>query len=221
MNKRHAGRWIKPAALMAVALSLTQLAGCDTINKTLGVDEPIDYKSNVQTNGNPLSIPPDLTQAASDPRYRAPDMGGATSYNQYQQQSQAAAAATAAGQTNSDVLPQRNDMHIERDGHQRWLVIDRPAEQVFATLVDFWTSVGFTLSTNDPQAGLLLTDWAENRAKVDSSWLHQLVGSFMDNAFDSGERERLRTRVERGDNGHTEQPNANGDVYTLPSQDCF
>lgn len=82
MNKRHAGRWVKPAASIALALSLAQLAGCDSINKALGTNEPIDYKS--ARSANPLTIPPDLTQAASDPRYRAPDAGGATSFNQYQ-----------------------------------------------------------------------------------------------------------------------------------------
>lgn len=201
MNKRHAGRWIKPAASIALALGLAQLAGCDSINKALGTDEPINYKS--AHSSNPLTIPPDLTQAASDPRYRAPDAGGATSFNQYQQQSQEAAAANAAGQSSGNVLPQRNDMHIERDGDLRWLVIDHPPEQIFPKLVDFWTSVGFTLSTNDPNAGLLQTDWAENRAKVDDSLMYKLLGSFMDNAFDSGERERFRTRIERV-NGHTE-----------------
>ena len=201
MNKRHAGRWVKPAASIALALGLAQLAGCDSINKALGTDEPINYKSAKSTN--PLTIPPDLTQAASDPRYRAPDAGGATSFNQYQQQSKDAAAAAAAGESGGNVLPQRNDMHIERDGDLRWLVIDHPPEQVFPKLVDFWTSVGFTLSTNDPQAGLLQTDWAENRAKVDDSLMYKLLGSFLDNAFDSGERERFRTRVERV-NGHTE-----------------
>ena len=201
MNKRHAGRWVKPAASIALALGLAQLAGCDSINKALGTDEPINYKSAQSTN--PLTIPPDLTQAASDPRYRAPDSGGATSFNQYQQQSKDAAAAMAAGQSGGNVLPQRNDMHIERDGDLRWLVIDHPPEQVFPKLVDFWTSVGFTLSTNDPQSGLLQTDWAENRAKVDDSLMYKLLGSFLDNAFDSGERERFRTRIERV-NGHTE-----------------
>lgn len=201
MNKRHAGRWVKPAASIALALSLAQLAGCDSINNALGTNEPIDYKS--AHSSEPLSIPPDLTQAASDPRYRAPDMGGATSYNQYQQQSKAAAAAVASGESGGSVLPQRSDMRIERDGDLRWLVIDRPPAQVFPKLVDFWTSVGFTLTTNDPQAGLLQTDWAENRAKVDDSLLYKLLGSFMSGAFDSGERERFRTRIERV-NGHTE-----------------
>jgi outer membrane protein assembly factor BamC len=200
MNKRHAGRWVKPAASMALAWGLVQLVGCSTASDTLGLDEPIDYKS--AKKGDPLSIPPDLTQAASDPRYRAP-AGGATTYSQYQQQSNDAASAAAQGMVRDNVLPARGDMHIERDGDMRWLVIDRPPEQVFPKLVDFWTSVGFVLTVNNPQAGLLETDWAENRAKIPDGWLRQIVGSVFDSAYDSGERERFRTRLERVNN-HTE-----------------
>src|SRR5690606_15563965 len=62
---------------------------------------------------------------------------------------------------------------------------------------------GFTVSTNNPKAGLIETDWAENRAKIPESWLRQALGSILDTAWDSGEREKFRTRVERV-SGHTE-----------------
>lgn len=189
MNQRRAAA----SALMA----LTLLAGCSDVNELLGNEESVDYKST--RRGEPLSIPPDLTQASSDPRYRAP-ASGSTTYSQYQQQGQQQVAS--AGQ-NSNVLPQRNDMHVERDGDLRWLVVNRPPEQVFPKIVDFWTETGFTVSTNSPQAGLIETDWAENRAKIPESWLRQALGSVLDTVWDSGEREKFRTRIERVD-GHTE-----------------
>lgn len=188
MNKRHAGS----SALMVLTLGLTLLSGCSDVNQFLGKEDSIDYKSTKR--GDPLSIPPDLTQAAADPRYRAP-AGGTTTYSQYQQQTQAAAASTVT--QNANVLPQRPDMHVERDGLTRWLVVDRPAEEVFPKVVDFWTDTGFTLAINNPQAGLIETAWAENRAKIPESWIRQLLGSIIDQAWDSGEREKFRTRVER------------------------
>jgi len=191
MNKRHAGM----SALMVLAL----LSGCSEVNKVLGTDEAIDYKSSQR--GQPLNIPPDLTQAASDPRYRAPATG-ATTYSEFQSQGQAQQQAAAA-QQGSNVLPARNDMHVERDGNVRWLVVDRAPEQVFPKVVDFWTDTGFSVNTNNPQAGLIETNWAENRAKIEDSWIRQALGSVIDMAFDSGEREKFRTRIERVD-GHTE-----------------
>jgi outer membrane protein assembly factor BamC len=194
MNKRHAGF----SALLALAL----LAGCSDVNQILGKEEPIDYKSSVaQQHTDPLSIPPDLTQAANDPRYKT--QGGAATYSQFQQQGQQEAAAAATVKGDANVLPQRTDMHVDRDGDLRWLVVDMPPEQIYSKVVDFWTNTGFTIHTNDPKAGLIETDWAENRAKIPDSWLRQALGSIIDQAYDSGEREKFRTRIERV-NGHSE-----------------
>ncbi|KOF52874.1 MULTISPECIES: outer membrane protein assembly factor BamC [unclassified Achromobacter] len=190
MKKRHAGL----SALMA----LTLLAGCSEVNQLLGNEESIDYKSAVNQRGEPLSIPPDLTQAANDPRYRAP-ASGSTTYSQFQQQGQ----QVASEPKNTNVLPSRTDMHVERDGDLRWLVVDRAPEDVFPRIVDFWTESGFTIQTNNPTAGLIETDWAENRAKIPESWLRQALGAVLETAWDSGEREKFRTRIERV-NGHTE-----------------
>ncbi len=170
----------------------------------LGREESVDYKSaSAAPRGASLSIPPDLTQAASDPRYKAP-VSGSTTYSQYQAQGQmqAQAAATPTAAT-SAVLPARSDMHVERDGNIRWLVVERPPEQIFAKTVDFWTDVGFTVATNDPKSGLIETAWAENRAKIPESWLRQALGMLIESAYDSGEREKFRTRIERVGN-HTE-----------------
>lgn len=190
MNKRHAG--------LSALMSLVLLAGCSEVNQFLGNEESVDYKSAVNQRGEPLSIPPDLTQANSDPRYRAP-ASGSTTFSEFQQQGVAQASAPKT----SNVLPSRSDMRVERDGDLRWLVVDRPPEQVFPRLIDFWTESGFTVATNNPAAGLIETDWAENRAKIPESWLRQALGAVLESAWDSGEREKFRTRVERV-NGHTE-----------------
>ncbi|MGY6271262.1 outer membrane protein assembly factor BamC [Achromobacter denitrificans] len=190
MNKRHAG--------LSALMSLVLLAGCSEVNQFLGNEESVNYKSAVTQRGEPLSIPPDLTQANSDPRYRAP-ASGSTTYSQFQQQGEAQASAPKT----SNVLPARTDMRVERDGDLRWLVVDRPPEDVFPRLVDFWTESGFTVASNNPTAGLIETDWAENRAKIPESWLRQALGMILESAWDSGEREKFRTRVERV-NGHTE-----------------
>ncbi|WP_454691237.1 outer membrane protein assembly factor BamC [Achromobacter aloeverae] len=195
MNKRYAG--------LSALITLALLAGCSEVNEFLGKEESIDYKSASTQHVDPLSIPPDLTQAANDPRYRTPATGS-TTFSQYQAQSQAQAAESKTNNpVTSGVLPQRSDMHVERDGDLRWLVIDAPPDQVFPRIVDFWTNNGFTIETNNPAAGLIETNWAENRAKIPESWLRQALGMLIEQAYDSGEREKFRTRIERV-NGHTE-----------------
>jgi len=186
-------RYVGASALFMSSMLMT---ACSNLNELMGREDSIDYKST--RRGVPLTIPPDLTQAAADPRYRAPD--GSATFSEYQQQLGADQPLTRG----ANVLPQRDDMRVERDGDMRWLSIDLPPEAVFPKIVDFWTEQGFTLRTNNPQTGLLETDWAENRAKIPESWLRSAIGMVFDNVWDSGERERFRTRIERVADSRTE-----------------
>lgn len=186
-SRRYAG-----TALLA---ALAGLAGCSTINQALNLEEPVDYKSTVR--GDPLSIPPDLTQANVDARYRAPE--GSTTFSQYAQSQQASMNAPGTER----VLPTVPGVQVMRDGDLRWLVVDKPAEQIFQKVVDFWGDQGFTVASQDPLAGIVQTDWAENRAKIPQDWIRSALGSVLDTVYDSGERDRFRTRMERV-NGKTE-----------------
>jgi len=182
---------VKPASksLIGLSLSLLVLSGCSSVDQILGKEESIDYKSTVA--GDPLSSPPDLPQDSRDAHYRPPE--GVTSYSQYAQGRSAQQATGGADQ----VLPQAAGIQVMRDGDLRWLVIDRPVDQIFPRIVDFWGEQGFTIQSQDPRAGLIQTDWAENRAKIPESWIRSALGSIIDQVFDSGERDRFRTRIER------------------------
>lgn len=182
--------------MVSALVAVLTMSGCSSVRNMLSGDDSVDYKSVVRTD--PLSIPPDMTQAASDPRFRAPD-SGTTTFTQYQKAGQASSASQAST-AQSAVLPTRNDMRVMRDGDLRWLSIDMPADRVFSTAADFWTELGFTLDVTDPKAGLLVTNWAENRANIPDSWIRQALGSVMGGAWDSGTRDKFRTRIERNGN---------------------
>ncbi len=186
----------KDVLIVSAMAAILILSGCSSIRNMLSNEDSVDYKSVVRTD--PLSIPPDMTQAASDPRFRAPD-SGTTTFNQFQKSGQASPAAQASS-AKSAVLPTRSDMRVMRDGDLRWLSIDMPADRVFSTAADFWTETGFTLDVTDPKAGLLVTNWAENRANIPDSWIRQALGSVMPGAWDSGTRDKFRTRIERNGN---------------------
>ncbi|MCB5362269.1 outer membrane protein assembly factor BamC [Pusillimonas sp. CC-YST705] len=181
------------------ALGSLALSGCSQLNQWVSQEESVDYRSVSPGSGNPLSIPPDLTQVGANAPYRAPE--GTTSYSQYAQQTQAQAQANASGQVN--VLPTNDKVRVMRDGNMRWLSVDMPAETVFPLVVDFWGEQGFTIHSQDPRAGIMETDWAENRAKIPEGWIKSALGFILDSVYDSGERERFRTRLERV-NGTTE-----------------
>jgi outer membrane protein assembly factor BamC len=89
------------------------------------------------------------------------------------------------------------EMSIERDGNQRWLVTPQTPEQLWPQLRLFWTETGFNLVTDDPQTGVMETDWSENRAKIPMDGVRKLFGGLLEPFYSTGERDRYRTRVER------------------------
>ncbi len=202
MNKRCAG--------LTLGLGVLLLSGSSTWNQMTGSEESVVYKSTVA--GDPLSIPPDLTQANRDAHFRAPE--GSATLSEYQQSQRAQQSSGAADR----ILPTTSGVSVMRDGDLRWLTIDKPAEEIYPKIIDFWGEQGFTIHSQDPRAGLMETDWAENRAKIPEGWIRSALGSIIDQVFDSGERERFRTRVERV-NGKTEVYISHQQMVETPTPD--
>ncbi|MBO9649531.1 MAG: outer membrane protein assembly factor BamC [Variovorax sp.] len=169
-------------ALLAVVVSL---AACSALES-----DKIDYKS--AGKAPTLEVPPDLTQLSRDNRYAIP--GGAVSANTYQ-----------AGLANAPGVPtaatSMGDVRMERAGSQRWLVVNRPAEQLWDPVKDFWQESGFLITTEQRNLGIMETDWAENRAKLPQDIIRGTIGKFMDSLYSTGELDRFRTRMERTSNG--------------------
>jgi outer membrane protein assembly factor BamC len=65
----------------------------------------------------------------------------------------------------------------------------------------FWKDSGFALVQDRADAGVLETDWAENRAKLPNDIVRRTVGRVFDSIFSTGELDKFRTRVERTPTG--------------------
>jgi outer membrane protein assembly factor BamC len=185
------------------ALALTGLAGCGSINSSFGnLLEPdrADYKSAGKAPS--LEVPPDLTQLQRENRYALPDATrGTATASGYNLQQSASPAATTAG----TVAPQaRPDIRVERAGNQRWLVVKQTPEALWPQIKDFWQDSGFLINVDTPQAGIMETDWAENRAKIPQDFLRNALGKALDSLYSTGERDKFRTRIERGADGTSE-----------------
>ena len=156
--------------------------------------DKIDYKSASKAGG--LDVPPDLTQLTPNTRYTVP--GGAVTASGYES-SQAATPTEPA-----TAVSKLDDMHIVRDGNDRWLVVNRPADQLWGPVRDFWQENGFLLTLDDRKLGIMETDWAENRAKIPQDFIRRTIGKVFDSAYDTGTRDKFRTRLERTANGGTD-----------------
>ena len=186
-------QWTKGCGLGLITLSL--LAGCTTQTNLLQ-SKKIDYKAKAETE-QPLEVPPDLTPVQTDERFAIPDRdkNKGTTYSQYSKEQGTTKVVAGA----SGVLPKLADgVHIEHDGAQRWLVVKATPEQVWPILKEFWTSNGFELKVDDPQIGLMETDWTANRTSVPQDFLKRMLSTVVDNLFSSPLRDKFRTRVERG-----------------------
>ncbi len=186
--------------LSAVALATCiALAGCSSVEGFLAGDK-VDYKSQAVKTA-PLEVPPDLTQLQRDGRY-APQAGGTVSASTFQ--GAAAAGATATATSNNVAPSAMGEMKIMRDGNQRWLVVPLSADAVWPQLRAFWQERGFSLVTDIPEAGVMETDWAENRAKIPQDAIRRTIGRLLESFYDSGERDRFKTRIERTSANSTE-----------------
>ena len=181
-------------ALTALAAVAVTLGGCSTIAEYSPFEaKRVEYKA--ATSGPSLEVPPDLTPPKYDERFRAgtATLSGVNSANR-------AAVLSGAG----GVLPAVSGMRIERAGTERWLVVPGTPEVNFPKVREFWASMNMTLVSDDSRIGLMETDWAENRARIQEDIIRRTIGKVFDQVYSSGTRDKYRTRLERGANGTTE-----------------
>lgn len=160
----------------------------------------VDYKqSDKQTvTVDSLKIPPELTKSKTQNRYSIPSKDG-SNLSDYK-----AGINTQAENTQKRILPVIPDVTVRRDGIFRWLEIDLPAEDVWDTVKQFWLEEGFIIASEDPESGLLETDWAENRAKIGGGVITDTLSRIAPLLVTSPERDKYRTRLERLGNERTE-----------------
>lgn len=122
---------LAPLALAAAAALL--VTGCSSLGD-LFAGEKVDYRSGAKRTAG-LEVPPDLTQLARDGRYQAPagvvsaTGGGGTT-------------ATAGGAGAAVAPTEVGQLHIERDGQQRWLSVPIGPEELWPQLRAFWIERG-------------------------------------------------------------------------------
>ncbi|MCX7167070.1 MAG: outer membrane protein assembly factor BamC [Rhodocyclales bacterium] len=180
-------------SLLSVLLLSVVLAGCS--GSIIPESKKIEYKSAGKLP--PLEIPPDLTQQSRDERYAVPDVSaskGSATYSAYSSERSGQSRTTTA----QDLLPQVDKMRIERSGTQRWLVVGGSPDKLWPGVKEFWQELGFLVNVEVPEAGIMETDWAENRAKIPQDIIRGSIGKVFDSLYSTAERDKFRTRLEKG-----------------------
>jgi outer membrane protein assembly factor BamC len=178
---------------LILALVASLLSAC-AVDSILPESKKIEYKSAGKLPT--LEVPPDLTQPTRDERYAVPDINPRSSatYSEYTGERRAGAVTSTA----PAVLPTVDKMRIDRAGTQRWLVVAGTPDQLWPTLKEFWQEYGFIVNVETPEAGVMETDWAENRAKLPNDIIRSTIGKVFDSLYSTAERDKFRTRLEKG-----------------------
>ncbi|EEG09308.1 outer membrane protein assembly factor BamC [Pseudogulbenkiania ferrooxidans] len=183
---------MKRSAPAAILLLTGLMAGCSTSEP---LQNKLDYKSEAPAQTNKLEVPPDLTAPQIQNRYELP-RSGVASLNEL---NQAQGSSKAPASTESAAVTKVDNVRMERAGSQRWLVAEhKQPEELWPVLKAFWQDNGFVIKTEDPQLGIMETDWAENRAKLPNDVIRKFMETVgLGNVYSTAERDKFRIRVEK------------------------
>ena len=180
------------AILGIVVIVTSALTACKSVTS----NDTVDYKSTGAVRGPNLSYPPDLITAQADRRYIVQD--GTATMSEYN------AALKKSVQMRNNVMTGIPGMRIARDGERRWLVVEKPAADLYPQIKDFWQENGFLLVVDSSSTGIMETDWAENRGKIPQDFIRSTLGTVLDSLYDTGERDKYKTRLEAPKPSETE-----------------
>jgi len=176
-------------------LALTLVAACSTPAGSNAVEsKSFDYKAP-PVKARALDVPPDLTTYNGDDRFSIP--GEAESVTRYSEFSKGTTRKPNA------VLPPVRNVQLERKDGRRWLLVNDKAENIWPIVKAFWLENGLTLKIENPQVGVMETEWAENRAKVPMDAFRKYFGSVFGGLLSSGESDQYHTRLERSKDGNS------------------
>ena len=111
--------------LCVLTLVTAGLVACKSVTSS----DTVDYKSSGAVRGPNLSYPPDLITAQADRRYIVQD--GTATMSEY------SSAVKKTAQIKANVMTGIPGMRIARDGERRWLVVDKPAPELYPQVKDF------------------------------------------------------------------------------------
>jgi len=177
---------IQRTSTLLVALLMFSLSGC-----ALFGDKPENSPAKLRAA---LEVPPDLARPASDDLAAVPS-SGAAAYSDYAAKSPASPAGNAsqASANEKAAPPASGSVRLERDGAQRWLVVQDNPERVLVKARDYFLRNSMALTVDSPQTGLLETDWIDRPVRFTG-----IFSRILASLSSTGLRDKYRVRVEQG-----------------------
>lgn len=184
------------ALIVAAGLGLSACSTVDSVKES----HKVDYRSAKTLPA--LEVPPDLNSVSNSggttiPGVRAAGPEDAATYSAQEQIQGLPPGGAEQVASRRDVLPSVSNARIERAGNQRWLVVRGDPDQLWGQVRNFFLGNGLLLVVDNPQTGIMETDWAENYADVGNAW-QKFQAKYLGGLFTTGTRDKFRIRLERG-----------------------
>lgn len=168
--------------ILILLSTLTFLSACASERAAPKLDYQSENKKVLS-----LEVPPDLRDPRQGDMYSLP--AGVTANPD---------ALERADPQGNRVLVKVKNARLERSGNQRWLSVqDKQAAELWPLLRTFWQENGFTIHSEEPQVGVMETEWAENRAKLPHQGVRKLFDKVgLGSIYTTSERDKFIIRME-------------------------
>lgn len=166
---------MKKFVLLVGVVSVAVLSACSSTSQYKGIYEQIETTS-------PLEVPPGLDKPDDNAEVLPELNSGPKSYSEY----------TSKGTNRKQgYLPAFKNMRFVRDGSLVWVEIKDYPENIWPDIRSFFRKVGFKMKYEQPQLGIMQTEWKENRHDLPTGWLMSLISGLYSNELLDSYRIRI------------------------------
>jgi len=183
----------RPLLRWIAVLSIATVGGC------AGFGGGYDSEYGAASSVPPLDVPPDLTTPEWGRAMSVPGEPASAVAESRKEEKGTQASGQRGTSGGVAVLPEISGIEVRREGNTRWLRIHASPSQLWPRLRAFWREQGIPLKKDDPELGLMVTDWYEHRGALPQTGIRGLLGRVTRYLTDTGIRDRYRLRVERSD----------------------
>ena len=175
--------------ILAALIPVIGMAGCSSTP---------DKDKTPEQLARPLEVPPDLSSLPPENSLSISQLDKEAKYSTYSgKQQQKNRADDPIVKITKSLLPEFEVIKIYKAGSQQWLVVKSEAEPLWFSIRSFIKLLGFEITLQTPETGIMETNWKDNKPLV----LGKTAG-FLSSAFGSlystGLRDQFRIRLERG-----------------------
>lgn len=169
-------------------LTLFFIFSCSSTKKTNNLKH---YDFNSKNATETLAVPPDLTGLKTKNKYTIPKGS--------------IRASEIKNNNNNEILTTYDNIYIENQGSQKWLVIkSNDTKNIWNNLKDFWLDMGFSIDKEEPQIGFMETKWAENRTSIPQDPIRRLFEKVgLGIIYSSSIMDKFIIRLENDKNGYS------------------